>query len=47
MILYYLHGYVHRDPAITTLLASHKIYSIPAVNIDGLFEIERIFNETK
>lgn len=47
MILYYLHGYVHWDPSITTLLSSHKIYSIPAVNIDGLFEIERIFNETK
>jgi len=43
MILYFLHGYVHRDPSITTILQTHKIYSIPAVNIDGLFEIEKIY----
>jgi hypothetical protein len=47
MVLSFLHGYVHKNPHTLTFLSSHKIYSIPAVNIDGFFEIERIYNNTK
>lgn len=47
MILYFLHGYVHRDPGITTLLQTHRIYSIPALNIDGFYEIDWIYTSSK
>ena len=43
MVLYLLRGYVQDDPAIVKYLQTHKLYSIPAVNIDGFVEISNIY----
>lgn len=45
MIFSFLHGYVHKVPQTMTYLSTHKIYSMPAINVDGFYEIDRIFKE--